>query len=215
MAKHYADMSSPEALAAQKKQDFWSSLAQIGFGMAGSNSPHFLQAVGQSASAALPGMQQAAQARRARVNEGMRGQLDLESLSNKEQSEIRNLAMQMTMQSATAGQSAEEFQQTLRLNTMKVMADIAEGRERTSIARAGLAQRGSGGGGRAIPAGQLATLRARTLADIRETSRQDPQYNKLRKSNPAAAEQYLRNLADARIGYLIGGSGGDGFDVRE
>jgi len=147
MAKHYADMSSPEALAAQKKQDFWGSLAQIGFGMAGSNSPHFLQAVGQSASAALPGMQQAAQARRARVNEGMRGQLDLESLSNKEQAEIRSLAMQMTMQSATAGQSAEEFQKTYQLNYTKVMADIAEGKERNAISRAALAQRGSGGGG--------------------------------------------------------------------
>jgi uncharacterized spore protein YtfJ len=147
MAKHYADMSSPEALAAQKKQDFWGSLAQIGFGMAGSNSPHFLQAVGQSASAALPGMQQAAQARRARVNEGMRGQLDLESLSNKEQAEIRNLAMQMTMQSATAGQSAEEFQKTYQLNYTKVMADIAANQEENAIRRAALAQRGSGGGG--------------------------------------------------------------------
>lgn len=192
MAKHYADMSSPEALAAQKKQDFWGSLAQIGFGMAGSNSPHFLQAVGQSASAALPGMQQAAQARRARVNEGMRGQLDLESLSNKEQSEIRNLAMQMTMQSATAGQSAEEFQQTLRLNTMKVMADIAEGKERTSIARAGLAQRGSGG---AAATGE----KPLTLAQALDLVQSDP------KSLRLPSEQKLV-LAQRLVAQSRGGS---------
>lgn len=144
MAKRYADMSSPEALAAQKKQDFWGSLAQIGFGMAGSNSPYFLQAAGQSASAALPGMQQAAQARRAQANEGLRGQLELENMSNRDQSDARNLAMQMTMKSSDAAMSSDQFQKTYQLNLMKVMADIAEGKERTAISRAALARQGSG-----------------------------------------------------------------------
>ena len=75
---YYAKTASPEAIAAQKKQDLWGALAQIGFGMAGSNSPYFLQAAGQAASAALPGMQQAAAARKAQEREGLAARAGIE-----------------------------------------------------------------------------------------------------------------------------------------
>jgi hypothetical protein len=75
---YYAKTASPEAIAAQKKKDFWGALAQIGFGMAGSNSPYFLQAAGQAASAALPGMQQAAAARKAQEREGLAARAGIE-----------------------------------------------------------------------------------------------------------------------------------------
>ena len=51
-------------LAKEKNEDLWTSLAQIGFGMAGSKSPYFLQAAGEAGSAAMPGMQKAIAAQR-------------------------------------------------------------------------------------------------------------------------------------------------------
>jgi len=52
-------------LAKQKKEDVWSTLAQIGFGMAASKSPTLLGAIGEAGTAALPTAQKAIQARRA------------------------------------------------------------------------------------------------------------------------------------------------------
>ena len=54
-----------DKLAKQKKEDVWSTLAQIGFGMAASKNPYFLGAVGEAGNAAMPQMQQAMAARRA------------------------------------------------------------------------------------------------------------------------------------------------------
>jgi hypothetical protein len=81
---YYAKSTSPEAMAAQKKQDMWSSLAQIGFGMAGSNSPSFMQAAGQSASAAMPGMMQAAKDRKAAERDAMKARYDIQKGENQE-----------------------------------------------------------------------------------------------------------------------------------
>jgi hypothetical protein len=217
MAKRYADMSSPEALAAQKKQDFWGSLAQIGFGMAGSNSPYFLQAAGQAASAALPGMQQARKERKAQELAGLQGQLGIETTRNQEASALAKYGQELAAQVASGKMTKENADRNYNLAVRQLEAEIAQRNESIAIQRAGLAQRASGGGGRALTAGQLATLRARELQTVREASIRDPKYRKLVKSNPAAAEQYLRNAAEANISYLIGGSGsgGDGFDVQE
>ena len=72
---------SANRIAKEKQEDFWGTIAQIGFGMAGSSSPYALQALGQSASAALPGMMEATKARRAEALQAMKDQaaLDLEN----------------------------------------------------------------------------------------------------------------------------------------
>ena len=62
--KAYFDGESAK-LSKQKKEDVWSTLAQIGFGMAASKNPSFLGAVGEAGNAAVPQMQQAMAARRA------------------------------------------------------------------------------------------------------------------------------------------------------
>lgn len=70
--KYYRDpeyekfMNGQESrLSKQKKEDVWSTLAQIGFGMAASKSPTFLGAIGEAGTAAMPGVEKALQARRA------------------------------------------------------------------------------------------------------------------------------------------------------
>lgn len=52
-------------LSKQKKEDVWSTLAQIGFGMAASKSPTLLGAIGEAGTAAVPNIQKALQGRRA------------------------------------------------------------------------------------------------------------------------------------------------------
>jgi hypothetical protein len=56
---------SAEERAAQKNEDLWTSLAQIGFGMAAGKSQNALSNIGEGAAAAMPGMQAALKERRA------------------------------------------------------------------------------------------------------------------------------------------------------
>ena len=115
MTKRYADMASPEALAAQKKQDLWGALAQIGFGMAGSNSPYFLQAAGQAGAAALPGMQQAAQARKAQEMAGLQGQLGIENLTNQERQSLATRATELSEQRRKGLIDQQQFAEQMAL----------------------------------------------------------------------------------------------------
>lgn len=69
--------------AEQKKDkdyDMWSTLAEIGFNMASSNSPYFLQAVGAAAAAALPGARAAKKEREAKRREAIKTLADVENL---------------------------------------------------------------------------------------------------------------------------------------
>lgn len=65
-------INTPEERDRRKKQDLWSTLAQIGFNMAGSNSPSFLQAAGQAGAAALPGMMERTKDRRTEERDALR-----------------------------------------------------------------------------------------------------------------------------------------------
>jgi hypothetical protein len=56
---------SPMNKAARKKEDFWSALAQFGFGMASSKSPYLLQAAGEAGSGVMPVVRESLKDRRA------------------------------------------------------------------------------------------------------------------------------------------------------
>jgi hypothetical protein len=64
--------TSAEDKAAQKNEDLWTSLAQIGFGMAAGKSPNALSNIGEAAAAAIPGMQAAIKERRADTKEELK-----------------------------------------------------------------------------------------------------------------------------------------------
>jgi hypothetical protein len=70
----------------EKHQDLWSTVAQIGFGMAASSSPYALQAAGQAAAAAMPAMEKAMQARREEAKESLKDQaaMDLQNFGFKQ-----------------------------------------------------------------------------------------------------------------------------------
>lgn len=104
--------NTPAKLKAQKKEDMWSTLAQIGFGMAASNSPSFLQAAGQAASAAMPGMQEAMRNRRAEEKDARKMAMDLENMKYGREADIVTKGMGYDQDAARlAEQKAGRIQQ--------------------------------------------------------------------------------------------------------
>lgn len=83
-AAYYEGLMSPEAQEKGRKEDLYTMLAQIGFGMAGTNSPSFLQAAGQAANAAIPGAVQARRERKAEQRQGLAALTNIEEAGNAE-----------------------------------------------------------------------------------------------------------------------------------
>ena len=75
---------SEENQKKEKDYDKWSTLAEIGFNIAGSNAPNLLQAVGAAAAAALPGARQAKKEREARYDATLERYAELEGIENAE-----------------------------------------------------------------------------------------------------------------------------------
>ena len=73
---YYKD--APERLKKQKREDMYMTLAQIGANMASTKSPSFLQAAGEAAQAALPGLASASKERRTEERAAMKGAADME-----------------------------------------------------------------------------------------------------------------------------------------
>ena len=143
---------SPEAMKAQKEQDMWSMLAQVGFGTAAGKSGNFLTDLGQAANSALPAAQEAAAARKAQDMDALRAQVDIEQLGNAElkddvdagaglyQNAIDNVVklrmVDMEMDLADRKLTSEERQRHLdRVNAIKqseiaALAQTAEVRKR-------------------------------------------------------------------------------------
>lgn len=84
MLAYAKELGDPEQLKKQANEDKWMTLAQIGFGIASSNSPYFLQAVGTAAAAALPAAREAKKERDARKREALKLYADVEGLDNQE-----------------------------------------------------------------------------------------------------------------------------------
>jgi hypothetical protein len=74
-APKFAGMSAEEK-AAKKNDDLYSTLAQIGFGMAAGKSQNALSNIGEGAAAAMPGMQAALKERRADEKEERQAQFE-------------------------------------------------------------------------------------------------------------------------------------------
>jgi len=85
---------SPEEQKKDKEQDMWMTLAQIGAGMAATKSPNFMQAVGESMQAALPGMIADRKARKAEVKDALKEQAALEGMDRQEAREYAKMGLE-------------------------------------------------------------------------------------------------------------------------
>lgn len=118
-------------LSKRKKEDLWTTLAQIGFGMAASKNPQFLGAVGEAASAAIPGMVEAAKSRRTDEREAMKARADIEAHKNE------YINKDFTNRTAIAGlaQQADKDAKQFALNERELTQRLQISREEIAAAR--------------------------------------------------------------------------------
>jgi hypothetical protein len=114
--------------ASQKKEkdyDKWSTLAEIGFNIAGSNSPNFLQAVGAAASAALPRAKEAKKEREARADKLLTRYAEIEGIENSEARERVKFMLDFGMKDLDL--KDKDFTRALSWATNK-MQDVTQNR---------------------------------------------------------------------------------------
>jgi hypothetical protein len=203
MARQYEAALSPEAQEKSRKEDLYTMLAQIGFGMAGTNSPSFLQAAGQAANAAIPGAVQARKERKAEQRQGMAALADIENMTNAELRSALDSALSRRDNAATVREqraAAEEARKLQReLQTQQLAAQEKLARMQIAAARA---NRGDGGErDRSTETERL--IRARVNA-MREQG-YGPQYSDTRLYDIAARD--ILDEMGARRGSGGGGSG--------
>lgn len=75
---------SEENQKKEAKQDKWAALAEMGFNIAGANTPSFFQAVGAAATAALKGSREAKKEREARYDAAVERYAEIEGIENAE-----------------------------------------------------------------------------------------------------------------------------------
>lgn len=121
---------SPEQQAKDSREDKWMMLAQLGFGLAASSSPHFLQALGSAAAAALPAARDMKKERRAQRDADIRALAEIEGISNKEAREKVMFGMDYAKDKAgltKADIAAAAEQQRLQLNRDELTQRGTEG----------------------------------------------------------------------------------------
>jgi hypothetical protein len=142
MARQYEAALSPEAQEKSRKEDLYTMLAQIGFGMAGTNSPSFLQAAGQAANAAIPGAVQARKERKAEQRQGLAALADIENMTNAEMRSALDSAISRRDNAATVRERRAADEEARKLQRELQSQQIAA-TERLARMRGG----GGGGGG--------------------------------------------------------------------
>jgi hypothetical protein len=134
--KRYTDelraRSSPEAQKEAKREDMWMALAEIGANMAATKSSSFLQAAGEAARAALPGVAASAKERKAELRDNIKEIRESTRYSNTQKRE---------MAAAAIAQSTEENK--IAIQQKQFLAEIGfkekdlASRERMSMAQIG------------------------------------------------------------------------------
>lgn len=90
--EYYEKQRDPKEMEKERKNDMWASLAQIGASLMGTDSPNFLQAVGQAIGGALPGAEASRKERKAMEREAVKALSELYGMERKEAKEKVALA---------------------------------------------------------------------------------------------------------------------------
>lgn len=112
LTSFYENIMTPEAQKKRKKEDFWSTITDFGFGIAGSKSPTFFGAVGEAGMKAAPAMAERAKERRAEQRDAIKTLAQQENLSNQQATEAFKLAGEL--QKAYGGFMDAEAQRKLQ-----------------------------------------------------------------------------------------------------
>jgi hypothetical protein len=112
--QQYERELSPEAQAAQKKQDMYMTLAQIGAKMA-TTPGGFLRGAATGIESALPGAQQMAKERKQDMRQAMDALAAQEGATNKQRMELLNMSYAMQMKVADAVAKGIELEQAMQI----------------------------------------------------------------------------------------------------
>jgi hypothetical protein len=135
MAALFQKNLTPEAVAAQKKQDLWSALGQIGFSMAANKSPYFLQSLGEAGAAAIPGMEKAAAARKAEQMQAMQGMASIETNRNAANRDVGKGALDLAAAAQKDRQALVEMYQRGEISKAELAAALARSQAEIKAAR--------------------------------------------------------------------------------
>lgn len=172
LTSFYEEIMSPEAQKKRKKEDLWTSLAELGFGMAASKSPTLFGAIGEAGMKAAPGMAARGKERRAEQQDAIKTLAAKEDMTNKQAMDSFRLAGDL--QKAYGGFMDAEAQRKLT----KEMND-ADNKVRMAAAR--------------LSAG--AQIRSAQIGAAGQTAYLEKQDALLRKQVGAAAEAQIPQLA--------------------
>ncbi len=145
-AAYYEGLMSPEAQEKGRKEDLYTMLAQIGFGMAGTNSPSFLQAAGQAANAAIPGAVQARKERKAEQRQGLAALTSIEEAGNTEGRARADFATAQARVAAELKEGRVSAEAQRDFTAAQNALDRALTRSEGAANRAAAARGGGGGG---------------------------------------------------------------------
>jgi len=201
---HLKEVLSPAYQDKQKKEDLWMSLAQIGFGMAGTQSPYFLQAVGQAGAAALPGMINAKKERKAELNTAIKSMADLENASNREKQNFAAAVVSMAQASTKNKLDREELDARIRDNAERIKLGWAEHQSTVAYQQGSLNVQTARNAidKNQMTQNQAATLRAKALEQLQYTKG----FSKMSPEEQAAAvEARFRMLTGSGEGSTVQG----------
>lgn len=119
----------------ERKADMWQALAEMGFRMASSNSPSVLQAIGEAATATLPGLQTSKKERKAAKNEAIRTLMAVEDVDRK----TALAGVEAGMSIYKSGMEAEEFQRQMQFREKELASLEARTEAELGVKRAALA----------------------------------------------------------------------------
>ena len=125
----FEEMRSPEYYEKQRKSDMWQTLAEIGFNMASSKAPSVLQAIGEAASAAMPGARADKKERKALKDRALDGLLRLGAEDRAQAKEILSLGTDIYR----TGLQQEQFEQELDFKKQVSNAELAIARQQLQI----------------------------------------------------------------------------------
>lgn len=127
---YYEKQRDPKEMEKERKNDMWASLAQIGASMMGTDSPNFLQAVGQAIGAALPGAEASRKERKSAEREAVKALSELYGMDRKEAKE--KVAMALDLRAVELG--AEEKQTDREWRTEQAALERAAAKEAATTA---------------------------------------------------------------------------------
>lgn len=131
-AEYYGDEAVNERAGAQKKQDMWQALMELGFGAAASNSPYWTQAWGESGKQMAPHVAAMMKARKDEKDAVQKARQAMAQVDRAKNDDEYKLAVQNVRQAQELQLRAEMQQEEIRAQVGMTNARIAAGNKPTA-----------------------------------------------------------------------------------